>query len=46
MPKGQFAKDYWEYRKNGGKLSMKDYAVFRKQVGDTNANSTNQTDNA
>lgn len=38
MPKGQFVKDYWEYRKNGGKLSMKDFSVFRKQVtGEENA---------
>lgn len=31
MERGQFMKDYWQYKKDGGKLSMKEYAQFRKE---------------
>lgn len=28
--RGQFLKEYWSYRKEGGELSMKDYATQKK----------------
>jgi hypothetical protein len=37
MPRGDFAREYWKYRKEGGNLSMKDYAASKKE-GEQNAN--------
>ena len=33
MARGDFTKAYWKYKKEGGKLSMKDYNELIKQQG-------------
>ena len=30
--RGRFMQEYWNYRKEGGKLSMKDYSALKKEI--------------
>lgn len=32
MPKGDFAKKYWTYRKAGGSMSMQEFAVLHNDI--------------
>ncbi len=31
MPKGDFLKEFWKYKKEGGNLSMKEYSAKKKE---------------
>ena len=35
MPKGEFIKQYWNYRKNGGQLDLKNWNINRKQKSES-----------